>query len=423
MKKETFLYIYYILLIFLLLTWTDSNNLPPMPLRLAYTAAVTIPLMLRKSLLFPFVFLSIVSLSASRYAPSYMMFRPEYTAIVLLLNHFLFRNEQAKVTPPKAYLFLLPIILLSDLFNDGFPSQCTFTFFCILLLLYYFSYTKTVYKLWTISFIVVSLILSIEFFLFGSNYVEQVIASGISYDRLGWDDPNYFSCMLASGSLLAFQQFINSNNKFLLRIIASVVFAVSFVAIIMMASRGASLALCSGVLVFFLLSDSSRTSKFIVSALVALFIFVLLNNDIFDMLSARVAGDDGTGSGRLVIWETKIQHFFSDGNILKWVFGFGNEGGMCVGSSSKFAKMGFHNDFIAFFVEYGILGLIIFISIFIMPLKNKVNRPTTISNMVFMLIVCMTLEPLTNGRIAYWLFWGYIMYVSSYNGRLELIEK
>lgn len=45
--------IYYIILLVVLVSWTNVESLPPLPLRMVYMLAVIFPLWIKKSLLFP----------------------------------------------------------------------------------------------------------------------------------------------------------------------------------------------------------------------------------------------------------------------------------------------------------------------------------------------------------------------------------
>ena len=82
--------------------------------------------------------------------------------------------------------------------------------------------------------------------------------------------------------------------------------------------------------------------------------------------------------------------------------------------------MGFHNDFLAIFCGYGILGLILFIYIiFIVPFANiqRSDRPILISLIVYLLIASLTLEPLASGNITFWAFYYLILLFS---GRYQM---
>ena len=59
--------IYYLFLLIALTTWTDTENLPPILLRLIFMLAVLMPLWINKSHLLPEIFFTFVVISASSF--------------------------------------------------------------------------------------------------------------------------------------------------------------------------------------------------------------------------------------------------------------------------------------------------------------------------------------------------------------------
>ena len=118
--------------------------------------------------------------------------------------------------------------------------------------------------------------------------------------------------------------------------------------------------------------------------------------------------DDSTGSGRTDIWISKLFAFI-DGNPLKIIFGHGHIGG----SNISGIHVGFHNDYIGFLVDYGILGLgwllyLLFYPIRLTP-KESLEKPSVIALIVFLAIGFLTLEPMLTGIMAYFTFYLYAL--------------
>lgn len=130
---------------------------------------------------------------------------------------------------------------------------------------------------------------------------------------------------------------------------------------------------------------------------------------LFKVLEERVMSDDGTGNARTIIWAAKLDAY-SQLSLLEKVFGIGYRRGFELAIPGGF---GFHCDYIAWLVDYGIAGLLFFISLLIYPLKlvwnRQSQRPIVLSLILFLATCCSTLEPLTAGRLAYWYFYMLIV--------------
>ena len=136
---------------------------------------------------------------------------------------------------------------------------------------------------------------------------------------------------------------------------------------------------------------------------------VLYKLNMFSALEQRMESDDGTGNARTTIWAYKTAQFllFPPDVILT---GLGYRGGFMLGFVDGY---GFHSDYVAFFVDYGIIGTILFVILFMYPLylaiKNKRNRGIICAMTLYLMVNCATLEPLTGGRLIYYLFYLYII--------------
>ena len=107
--------IYYILLLICLTTWTNSDALPPMPLRLAFMLAVLFPLWVNKSRLLPEIFFTFVVLSAASYAVSYMPVDGLYVLITILLSVIILgKNKGQNIKVPQSFMILCLLSLLID---------------------------------------------------------------------------------------------------------------------------------------------------------------------------------------------------------------------------------------------------------------------------------------------------------------------
>lgn len=107
---------------------------------------------------------------------------------------------------------------------------------------------------------------------------------------------------------------------------------------------------------------------------------------------------------------------YMNGDTFEKLFGIGYSKGFYLAIPGGF---GFHNDYLAFLVDYGVVGLILFFCIVAYPLKLVANspskRPIVISLLAFILICSMTLEPFTYGRLTYWYFYMLIVLLARWD--------
>ena len=168
------------------------------------------------------------------------------------------------------------------------------------------------------------------------------------------------------------------------------------------ASRGAVVCVASGIIIITLFSKIGLKKKISIALLVFFGIMLMYQLGLFGALEERVMHDeDGTGSGRTIIWAYKISLFFEQ-PMYKLFTGLGYRGGFMLGFDDGY---GFHNDYVAFFVDYGIIGTILFILFLLYPLfiarKNKKQRAIVTALTVYLILCCTTLEPLSGGRLPF----------------------
>ena len=132
--------------------------------------------------------------------------------------------------------------------------------------------------------------------------------------------------------------------------------------------------------------------------------------------------EDGTGSGRTTICALKLL-LFTEEPAYKLLTGLGFRGGFMLGFVGGY---GFHNDFVAFFVDYGIIGFCLFVCMLLYPLylvsKNKENKAIVTALIVYLLLCCMTLEPINAGRLTF-LYMYIFIYILAKQKSLHLLEK
>ena len=259
------------------------------------------------------------------------------------------------------------------------------------------------------SFAIISFSLSV-IYLYNYDTFLETYNQLDKLERSGWTDPNYLSCIIGSGVITSLILVLKERkSSFLIKIFWVITIFISFFAQVLMASRGGILSVGVASLILILFSDISKRYKVIVVFFISLLITVLYTNDYFELLLYRIENDTGGGSGRLDIWKLKLSTFMSEGNVFSWLFGIGHDRAFKLGSNSSY--IGFHNDYLAILCGYGIIGLFAFIYLlFVRPFKYTCNdRSIVLSLVVYLAVTCLTLEPISAGRIPFIGFYALIL--------------
>lgn len=427
--KLLYIYVYYALLLVLLMFRQTAATAPSMPLRLAFMAAVVAPTLRNKSLCYPAVITMFYTISIDGFGYSYMPNTlPLYLIVTLAFTLIVFIKARNPSNIPIFILLFAFYVFLIDLLSGIDQQGETFvqnTFYCFVLLVSFLiisdrNIDSALSKL-PLYFSVTTVVLSLAFLTYQEEYVLETIAG---VERSGWTDPNYFGMVLGMGAVTGIIKILGSGFKELNIIekgvyIAAVV--ISIPALLLNASRGALLSLACSIVVLVSYSKIKWSMKFMFIIGIAITIVYLYQNQYFDLLEQRIMEDDSTGSGRTDIWISKLLAFIN-GNPLKMIFGHGHIGG----SNITGIHVGFHNDYIGFLVDYGVLGLgwllyLLFYPIRLTP-KESLEKPSVIALIVFLAIGFLTLEPMLTGIMAYFTFYLYALLLAR-NSRRNLCSN
>jgi len=393
------LLVYYVLLMALLLTWTNPNALPPLLLRIGYLLAASLPVLFKRKEFFPIFFCTLIIISMSRYAPSYMVSMPSFVFIATALFFILFPPTSS--SSPFLLVVLGIYILLINLIMGGEFKEACFTPLFIYILQRYLRPTKDCIILFIASFICISLVLSVEFLTVGKYFTETY--STDDFERMGWMDPNVFGCIIGIGILSAILAIVNNIFRFRYsRIVLFSIVVVCFMAFLVNASRGASVALAIATALLVLLGTKRISIKFLSVILLSFIIFLMYYGHFFDNLVYRMSLDNmETGGERFVIWETRLKAFF-DGSVApqKVLFGMGDRDASFLGYGYY---LGFHNDYLAMLMKYGIVGFVLWLSLLFYPIKNATSNKAIVIVFVSYLAICaFTLDLMNTGHIAFY---------------------
>lgn len=416
MKIKT-IYIYYLVLVLFLALWGGTSALP-MPIRLAYLALTIAPLFKYNELI-PAVFACALILSHNSFTEPVLPTEDKFF-MVILAGLALITNRSKRI---RGYIFIVSLlyILLVDMVTQGHTSRLfSKTFICILTYLCVRGKMDECKEPLKFAFIICAIVLS-YWTLFRLDARMRTIheVEGLS-ETAGWTDPNYLGCIIGLGCVIAINELITAAKKGYLRIVYILTIVLSLFALAYLASRGAILAVAASAALLFSFSKSAKRSRKIlfVVAMAGLLLF-MYQSSALDALEARFQSDTmATGTGRTEIWAIKLKAFFSEGNLFNYLFGFGQEQGFLLGNFGR--ARAFHNDFIAFLVEYGFIGLFLFLMVLYYPIKRTVKqyRNTIIGLMAVIFVAALTLEPMSSdmpGSIAFTYFLFYIIteYISA----------
>ncbi len=406
MKKS--LVIYYVVLLGVLSTW-NYPELPPIVLRLAFLVLVVGPVMFSNNKFFPCVLSAFVMISANRHVPSYMPFLPMYLAITTLLAFAAKRFKRGLKVPG----LLLALVLITFLVDIGRSMSVESVSITALMIALFFTFIDTDVQGCSqgisLSFVIVSAFLCIETFVFRNEFTYTMSVGNADFERVGWSDPNYFSGIIGMGAIAALNLLLSPEreNKRIRYLLLGVIILVISVSL-MIASRGAIVAVfLSGAVLLILSSKRSRTSMGLLLFLVA-FIAVLYQTGAFDFLMSRFTNDEGELGGRRIIWMSKLTDFSAQASPLDWLIGLGHKGGLAMSSYvGNRDYVGFHNDYIAMLVSYGLIGLLLIVALYLYPML-KYKDPRVTAGCFYMMLISMSLEPLYSGALDIFYFYFYV---------------
>lgn len=404
MSKKS-LYIYYFILLLLLCSWTDAYTAPNIIMRLVYIGALFFPVVKYAPQMFIPVFTCFIGTSIY-YVSSSFMPNEKYIYIFIILIIMLLKNNKGykKIKPHLLFLFLIYVTII-DLFNNSKIENIEYTFIITILLFSFIDLNKIDTRQYSIAFIVITLVISCTFFTIGQHYTVEIQGQ----DRTMWQDPNYLGCAVGLGVLCAYIELVRKNyNNRKVKLLYLFTISIGIVMLLFNASRGAVLSTVVGMTFVTLFSNISKSKKISAILFITIAIIVLYQLDMFCALEQRMESDDGTGNARTTIWTYKTAAFLML-PASKIITGIGHYGGFMLVDGGY----GFHSDYVATFVSYGVIGTILLLLFFIYPLylvrNNKKNKGIVYAMIIYLMLYSATLEPLTSGVMTYFLFYLYII--------------
>jgi len=202
-------------------------------------------------------------------------------------------------------------------------------------------------------------------------------------------DPNEFAALLILPMFVAFGEFFKSKNILFLGIFLLILFIV-----LLTGSRGAMIASIITLIVFSLYNFKIKTVISIVSILIIFYFFAyqFLPEYITHRLwgEGAISGDFRTRDTRVDIWSTLFKYALPDLSVI----GNGSGSGGLVLSKYFYTIIGVHNTYFSLILDYGILGLPIFIYLLIKIFKliKKENNYAKICSFIAIIVVIFFLD-------------------------------
>lgn len=386
-----------------------------MAIRLTLLCMAMLPILISHNyILFSFTCIYAVnSTSFCRILPS-----DEYYYYILIIIVFLFskKNNVSLNRMKRAAFALSPFYLLSLIHIDNQEFQL---WWAVALLFIPFLNAKENLKLLVLSFPVASLVLSLLFLL---NQAYFMFAYSGDMERSGWVNPNIFGGIIGLGIVVGMSVLLKQlrfETSFKESLLLIVCIAVSFVVVVLNASRGSfiSTSLACGILVF-MSNIKKRYKGFVVVALAGFAIF-LWQSGVFELLQYRLEADTAdTAGSRSLIWMEKLNTFFNEGNFIHLLIGAGGRAGAeAIGHSYGIANMSTHNDFVTALVGFGSICLVYYLYLLFVPFFNTPkghDRKIMAVFMLFFLLESSVLEPMFRGYVPYVMFFTFMYCYSHY---------
>ncbi len=309
----------------------------------------------------------------------------------------------------KFFILLIWIYIISLFYSSNYNfSRANYFLIILPLFLLFFTSSYVIFIkndnliVWTMTLVALSL--SVLFFVNMTDMIAEKRTSGSYY-------------------IIFFLPFFLCHNKIVVRNICIII---TFIVSILSLKLGGTLCVFLGMVVYVLIKQMGLNTKrygfksvFIVIALILLFVYfaLYLNDNMLEgMLLDHLDESSSTGgSGRLILYGKYVDMIWNS-SFSYILFGRGWEGSI---NSSNFG-MTCHNDFLESFVDFGLVGFIMYIAFHIalfskcrMMIKQKSQYAPAmgasvamffINSMVSHILICPWF------LMIFALFWGFVIF-------------
>ncbi len=388
-----------------MVTYTSMNGAPT-PIRLAYLAALLIPLTTNIQF-FPAILILTIIVMQNTFAYPLVpdgIFYYVIISVLFAIIALLHKGQNQQIDKGNrlslSFVLLIAYLALFNIVRDGSIQILTSSsFICIMLYICADKYLPINSKLIAIAYMAFTLALS-YWIIF---HPEARFLAAHGEEESTWADPNYLGGMAGIGCIIAIMYLLYAKRSLLQLVLCILTIAGGLYFLSIMTSRGAFLAVGISAVSMVLFSKTKRSTKLLTSLGIIAAILFVYYSETFELLMERFNSFDTTGTGRTIIWEAKLKGFLQEGNVFDLIFGYGVNDGFAVASSTLGRVRAFHNDFVAVLVEYGIVGLVLFLCVLAYPYRiaRKEDKPVIAALLLYIITLGMTLEPITSGRFVF----------------------
>lgn len=402
-----------------MVSWVDPINSPPMLFRIVFLIAVIIPAWFFTRVSIPIVF-GFYCVAYYGFGATFMPNNKLFYGIIFLILFLISKNrtsiaEKYRISPPIVFLVFVAYMVFVDFLMDAYMNSFAYVAYFVLFLCFYAIHPidRISVTSFSMMFALSSIVLAIYFYFGRSMYTERVVFEGAEMESMAWTDPNYFSMVVGMGMVASIVELSRNKSIYLIQ---KIIYILSIIGSLFVfsasGSRGALVAIIGMLLIYMLFSNVKIRYKLLFSCFGLIIIYFLYAGNYFELLLFKINNDATISSGRSEIWSMKLNLFFQEGNALNYLFGIGYKNGKELGQLQIGNAVMFHNDYLACFISYGFVGLLIFAYIMTKPLfwikRGHKDNPLIISCLVYLILCGFSVEPLTGGHFMYYLFYLYI---------------
>jgi len=384
-----------------------------------------------------------------------------FLVITVILIFLDFKNFKQKFNCKYLWYFIgvFSVIILSHIFNKSIDNSLTILLsesikFIIVAIYFYLGFnsissskefTNLIYS-WMIGLwitILVGIYIQINFLL-GKNIEWHEILGDNSRFMGGFTDPNLAGTYL-SISFFIVLIFIKLSKKKLLKSIGFITLIFTFICIILTQSRGTFIGFGIASLLYFILNIKKYYKSILILGIAGITMFLIIVDFDFTCLDSSFSQSviDRTysvinGQDQYIIRKNLTIASFQIG-LDNPVLGVGKGNFRKVskpyldklfnGEQSKEHLTALwsipHNTFMGIFAEMGLIGIILFCSIFLILVKNLLRNRNELNIILLFALICVLIQSLSicleNFR-GLWLFMGICLAVQKYNIKFDKLN-
>lgn len=399
---------YYLLCTLLTIYMMKPNVEYSSIIRFGYMVLIYAPLFKYK-ILVPFVINSFYWISFCSFT-GLLPFSIIYTILTVAVLYLIFVRNPTKTIPSIFIVFTAYFLFISSVHWDFDETGVLWGGILIVFMLSDFLNDEESLNMFSYSFVLISFVLSAVFIMNYQEFMNSYVRGVVAMERSGWMNPNMLGATIGCGLVFALSNLlkaIKSNKLVCLGLL--VVIGISFVSLVLLASRGALLSTLTACFLatFPQRSISVRYKLIIVLGFLGLLYYAYISG-YFELLEFRTRTEGSTESGgnRIPIWISKL-NAFANLDFISNVLGIGQLDTMSIGGY----HIRTHNDFVTALIAYGYVGLFLYCFLLVRLIVRSIHFKVFVQMLPFLAILLIegnVLEPIFRGYLLFLMLFLYI---------------